>query len=177
VCYGATLLGTVLLYRNYFSASGIFAAGLPGLAQVVFATLAGVLVAALITPRVTRRTGKPAWFAANLGLAAVTEIAFGLPFAQGPMIIGSFLLGVVSQATKICVDTTIQETVDDDFRGRVFSLYDTMFNVAFVVGIVIGAVWLPATGKSHLLLILMGILYALTAVWYAQASRAVSRRT
>ena len=177
VCYGATLLGTVLLYRNYFSASGIFAAGLPGLAQVVFATLAGVLVAALITPRVTRRTGKPAWLAANLGLAAVTEIAFGLPFTQGPMIIGSFLLGVVSQATKICVDTTIQETVDDDFRGRVFSLYDTMFNVAFVVGIVIGAVWLPATGKSHLLLILMGILYALTAVWYAQASRAVSRRT
>ena len=181
VCYGVSLLGTVLLYRNYFSASGIFAAGLPGLAQVLFATLVGVMLAALVTPRVTRRTGKPAWLAANLALAAVTEIAFGLavraldvPFTQEPMIIGSFLLGVVSQATKICVDTTIQETIEDDFRGRVFSLYDTMFNVTFVIGIVVGAVWLPVTGKSSVLLILLGLLYALTALWYTRASHALS---
>ena len=172
VCYGVSLLGTVLLYRNYFSTSGILAAGLPGLAQVLFATLVGVMLAALLTPRVTRGIGKPAWLAANLAIAAVSELAFGLPFAQGLMIIGSLLLGMVSQATKICVDTTIQETIDDDFRGRVFSLYDTMFNVTFVIGIVVGAVWLPVTGKSYVLLILMGILYAVTALWYAQASHA-----
>jgi MFS family permease len=173
VCYGVSLLGTVLLYRNYFSSAGIFAAGLPGLAQVFFATLVGVMLAALVTPRVTRGIGKPAWLAANLALAAVSELAFGLPFAQITMIIGSLVLGVVSQATKICVDTTIQESVDDDFRGRVFSLYDTMFNVTFVIGIVVGAVWLPVTGKSYVVLILLGVLYALTALWYARATHAI----
>ncbi len=40
---------------------------------------------------------------------------------------------------KICVDTTLQETVDDDFRGRVFSVYDTLFNVTFVVALLVGA--------------------------------------
>ena len=50
---------------------------------------------------------------------------------------------------KICVDTTLQETVDDDYRGRVFSVYDTLFNVTFVVALLVAAVVLPPSGVSY----------------------------
>jgi hypothetical protein len=68
---------------------------------------------------------------------------------------------------KICVDTTLQETVDDDFRGRVFSVYDTLFNVAFVVALVLAAFVLPASGISYPLLGAVGAAYLLTAALYA----------
>ena len=37
------------------------------------------------------------------------------------------------------MDSTLQEVVHDDFRGRVFSVYDTLFNVTFVVAVIINA--------------------------------------
>ena len=42
------------------------------------------------------------------------------------------MLGVAAQGSKICVDTIVQESVDDAYRGRVFSFYDVIFNIAFV---------------------------------------------
>ena len=59
------------------------------------------------------------------------------------------VLGFVAQGVKICVDTTLQETVEDDFRGRVFSVYDTLFNVTFVVALLVGAFLLPPSGISY----------------------------
>ena len=53
---------------------------------------------------------------------------------------------------KICVDTTLQESVEDDYRGRVFSVYDTLFNVTFVAALLVGAFVLPASGISYPLL-------------------------
>jgi hypothetical protein len=72
-------------------------------------------------------------------------------------------LGFVAQAVKICVDTTLQESVDDDFRGRVFSVYDTLFNVTFVISLLAGAFLLPESGVSWPLLVVIGSGYLLTA--------------
>ena len=60
---------------------------------------------------------------------------------------------------KICVDTTLQESVEDDFRGRVFSVYDTLFNVTFVAALLVGAFLLPASGISYPLLAAVGAGY------------------
>ena len=65
------------------------------------------------------------------------------------IVLASLVLGFVAQAVKICVDTTLQESVEDDFRGRVFSVYDTLFNVTFVAALLVGR--LPAPGLGHLL--------------------------
>jgi Na+-transporting NADH:ubiquinone oxidoreductase subunit NqrB len=70
------------------------------------------------------------------------------------------------------VDTTLQEAVDDDFRGRVFSAYDTLFNVTFVVALLAGAVLLPESGVSWPLLIVIGAGYLLTAAAFARWARA-----
>jgi MFS family permease len=174
--YGISFVSTLLLYRNYFVSDGFFRAGVAGLGQAVLATAGGTLLAAVVTPPAVRRVGKPGWITRALALAAVTEVVLGPPYTMPALLPAAFVLGFVAQGTKICVDTTVQETVGDEFRGRVFSLYDTLFNVTFVAAAVCSAYTLPATGKSYPMLFLVAGCYALTAGLYHWASGRQARR-
>ena len=62
----------------------------------------------------------------------------------------------------------------DEFKGRVFVLYDMIFNVALVVAAAIGAVILPANGKSVIILVVMAVGYLLVALGFALISRGLS---
>jgi MFS family permease len=175
--YGISTISILLLYRNYFSDEGFFRAGLTGLGQIFAAAAVGVLLAAAVTPPVARRIGKPAWLTTVFAVAAVTEVALGTPFLMQTLVPAALLLGFVAQASKICVDTIVQETVEDDFRGRVFSVYDTLFNVSFVAAAIVGAFALPISGRSYPILGLIAGGYALTAVLYGTASRRLAQRS
>jgi hypothetical protein len=167
--YGFLTLMTLLLYRNTFTgASGVFPGGLVGLAEVVGAGALGTLLAASVTPWVVRRIGKPRWIALLLAGGGLAQLGLGLPFLPPSIVAAGLLLGFVSQAVKICVDTTLQEAVDDDFRGRVFSVYDTLFNVTYVVALLIGAFTLPPSGVSYPMLGVVGAGYLATALAYAR---------
>ena len=78
---------------------------------------------------------------------------------------------LASQGIKICVDTFVQAGVDDVYRGRVFSLYDVLFNVAFVAAAATAAVVLPPDGRSYPVLGVLAAGYFLTAVAYARTPR------
>jgi MFS family permease len=173
--YGVSTIATLLLYRNYFHDDGVFQAGLPGLGQVVGLSAAGALLASVVTPPATRRVGKPAWITWQLVLACVTQVVLGLPFRMQTLLPAALLLGFAAQGAKICVDTTVQETVNDDFRGRVFSLYDTLFNMAFVAAAVVAATVLPDTGRSYPVLVAIAAGYAAAAGLYAVATRRLAR--
>lgn len=172
--YGLATLSVLLLYRNYFHADEI-AAGIGGLALVLAASGAGFFVAAVITPVATRRLRKQTWITVVLVSAGAAQFAFGLPYQEVLFIPAAFLLGVGAQAMKICVDTLVQENVDDTFRGRVFSFYDVLFNVSFVSAAAVAAVALPATGKSYAVLTLIALGHAGTGLVYAAVSRRASR--
>lgn len=173
LCYGLLTLMTMLLYRNTFtdSWSTFFRGGLVGLGEVVAAGAVGTLAAATLTPWAVRRLGKPRWIATALLGCGVGQLVLGLPFLPPTIVAAGFVLGFVGQAVKICVDTTLQESVEDDFRGRVFSVYDTLFNVTFVVALLIGAVVLPPSGVSAGLLVVVATVYALTALGYTVLAR------
>jgi MFS family permease len=172
LCFGVLTLMTLLLYRNEFAhAGGLFGGGIMGLGEVLGAGAAGTLLAALVTPRVVRRIGKPQWIALLLGGAGVTELALGLPFRPATTVAASLLLGFVGQAVKICVDTTLQESIEDEYRGRVFSVYDTLFNATYVVALVAAAFLLPPSGRSAPVLIGVAVVYLATALVYARWSR------
>ena len=165
-CYGISTICTLLLYRNYFHAEGFLRVGLAGLAQVVVLVAAGGALAALVTPTITRHVGLiryPAWL---LLLASATQLGFGLPFRLPLLLAAAFVLGFVSQAVKISVDTTVQRGVEDAFRGRVFALYDTLFNLTFVSAAVVTALVLPASGHSTVSIVLIALGYALNSLWY-----------
>ena len=168
--YGIGTIATVLLYRNYF-ADGTDDDGLRGLAVVVGAAGLGYFVAAVVTPWVTRRIRMETWITALYLSAAIAELVLGWPFTRLSIVGAAFLLGIVAQGAKICVDTLVQLYVDDAFRGRVFSLYDVLFNVAFVAAAAAGVLVLPTSGKSYLSVVLIAVGYAVTGLTYRWAVR------
>lgn len=177
LCYGMTTIAAILLYRNYFQSDGIFRAGLAGLSQMVALGAAGALLGAIITPAATRRFGKPLWITVLLVGAGIVEVALGVPYTMPALLLAAFGLGIAAQGVKVSVDTTVQESVADEFRGRVFSVYDTLFNVMYVLAAVIGVFALPDTGKSYVMLIVVGIGYVVAAVLYLLASRRLVQTT
>ncbi len=170
-CYGLSTIATLLLYRNYFANAGPLRTGIAGVGQVVAAGAVGVVLAAVATPTVTRSLGKERWIVLVFAGAGVAEVAFGLPYRQGPFLLGAVCLGFASQAAKICVDTILQETVADAFRGRAFAFYDAMFNLTFVLAAAAGAILLPANGKSYAVLAGIGVGYVVLAAAYGVAVR------
>jgi len=99
------------------------------------------------------------------------EGVFGSTFSQVPFLVVAFALGVTAQGVKICVDTIVQQEVDDAYLGRVFSLYDMLFNTAYVLGPAIAAAFMPTNGKSYALVIAIAVGYLLAAAAYGMLSR------
>ncbi len=175
--YGVSTISAILLFRNYFHDPDDVDAGLAGLAGVFAASGAGFFVAAVVTPEVTQRIRKQAWITACFAMAAAAEAVFVVTIVEWLLYVGAFVLGVAAQGSKICVDTIVQTSVDDAYRGRVFSFYDVIFNIAFVSAAAFGAAVLPSDGNSRGVYAVIAAGYAVTAVVYARATRRLDTRT
>ncbi|QRP51308.1 MFS transporter [Amycolatopsis sp. FDAARGOS 1241] len=169
--YGISLLVTVLLMRNYFPDDGVFRAGLPGLGQMAALAGAGILVAGLLTARLIRGFGRLRSIVGALAVAAVAQSALGLPMVLPLALVASFLITGAGQVLKLCVDSSIQLDVADEARGRVFALYDTLFNVTQVAAVAVGAVFVPNTGYAPGLMIAATVCYVLGGAGYLVARR------
>jgi MFS family permease len=99
------------------------------------------------------------WIAVCATAAAILEPALGLPFATVPLLVAAFVLGLTTQGAKIATDTIVQSSVDDGFRGRIFSVYDVLFNVAFVAAAAVAALMLPPDGRSVPMVITVAVIY------------------
>ncbi|MFF0746789.1 MFS transporter [Streptomyces sp. NPDC004111] len=166
-CYGALTVTLLMLCRYAWGEGSNASAGTDGLALLGLAlgiSGAGFFVAALITPWAVGRLGAYGWMIVCAASAAVLVPALWLSFAPAPVLIAAFALGLVSQGTKIATDTVVQSSVDDAFRGRVFSLYDVLFNVAFVSAAAVAALVLPPDGRSVTLVVGVAVLYAVVAL-------------
>lgn len=170
--YGIGTVAVVLVYRNHLYPPSQAAEAFAALSVGFVVAGLGFVTAAFLTPWAADRWGIRAWVLALLLLASAVVVWPTLLFTQPALLVAGFLLGVVSQGVKIAADTIVQSSVDDAFRGRVFSLYDVLFNVAFVSAAAVAAVVLPDDGASVPVLAVMGVGYALTAAGYAWATRA-----
>jgi hypothetical protein len=169
--YGVSTVSLILLYRNYFHDAGDTGAALGDLSVAILVSGAGFFAAAFVTPVVTDQVPLRGWVLFLLVLGAVVQVFPGALYTRPALLVAAFFLGLASQGIKICVDTLVQGNVDDAFRGRVFALYDVIFNVAFVAAAGAAAVVLPATGKSYPVLGVLAAGYLATALWYARATR------
>ena len=165
-CYGVTTVCTLLLYRNYFHSDGIFRAGIGGLAQVTVVLAAGAGLAALVTPAATRRLDLARWPVLLTAVATIVMLTVWLPYRLALVLFGVLAMSFVAQGVKICVDTVVQRTVDDNYRGRVFTVYDTLFNVAFVAAAVVTAWTVPESGHAPLSIVLLAGAYAVAGLGY-----------
>jgi MFS family permease len=166
VVYGIVTVATILVYRNYFHNVDQVDAAIADLGLLVVITGAGFVLAAAVTPPATAALGVRRWLILSLVASAALQVLPGAIYAKVPLMVAAFLLGLAAQNIKICVDTLVQAHVDDELKGRVFVLYDMVFNVALVVAAVVGAVVLPADGRSVLALVVLAACYlALAAVF------------
>ncbi|MET8880857.1 MFS transporter [Streptomyces rubiginosohelvolus] len=173
-CYGALTVMVLMLCRYAWSDTESDGLALLGLAVAVSG--AGFFIAAVLTPWAVGRLGRYGWIVGCAGAAAVLVPGLGLSFTPVPMLIAAFVLGVVTQGSKIATDTVVQTSVDDSFRGRVFSLYDVLFNVAFVSAAGVAALMLPPDGRSVTVLAVVSVLYAVVAVTMFRWRRTDARR-
>jgi hypothetical protein len=157
-CYGALTVMVFMLCRYAWSSSTDDGLALLGFAVAISG--AGFFAAAVATPGAAGRLSPGRWIVTCAAAAAVLEPALGLPFAEIPILVAAFVLGFVTQGAKIATDTILQSTVADDFRGRTFSVYDVLFNVAFVGAAGMAALMLPSDGRSAPLVITIAVIYA-----------------
>ncbi|MGW3654010.1 MFS transporter [Streptomyces sp. NPDC000878] len=168
-CYGALTVMVLMLCRYAWSDGSDDGLALLGLAVGISG--AGFFVAAVLTPAAAGRLGPVGWIVVCAGAAAVLLPALGLAFTEVPMLVAAFVLGLVTQGSKIATDTIVQASVDDGFRGRIFSLYDVLFNVAFVGAAGVAALMLPSDGRSVSLLVTIAVIYGAIAVSMARFER------
>jgi hypothetical protein len=164
--YGILFLMSILLYRNYFYHSSANNA-LAHFTLVVAASAIGYGAAAVITPIVTARLSAGALITILLAGAGVVSGPLGATFSQVPFLVIAVMLGLAAQGIAITATTIIQQEVDDDFRGRVFSFYDMLFNVPFVIGAAVSAAFMPDDGKSYALVGAAAGGYVAAALLYA----------
>ncbi|MET7476527.1 MFS transporter [Streptomyces sp. NPDC005648] len=168
-CYGALLVMLLMLCR--YALSSTTQGGLRLLVLALGISGAGFFAAAVVTPWAAGRLGPGRWIVVCAAAAAVLEPVLGLPFATGPMLAATFVLGLTTQGAKIATDTVVQSSVDDGYRGRIFSVYDVLFNIAFVGAAAVAALMLPPDGRSATLVVTVAFVYGAVAVAMARFER------
>lgn len=174
ISFGVITAGALLLLRNTFHQSSNANAALADFAILSGFAATAALIAAILTPWVTRKIGIPHWSALAVGQASIGMVFFAFAAANqnlSLLLLAGFSLGFAGQAVKVCSDTVIQRKIPDESLGRVFSLFDMIVNVALVSGIILVALLAPVTGVAPILYIAVGVLLALTSFWYWNTGR------
>ncbi len=157
--FGISLMITLLLMRYSLQDVGILKAGIGGLGEVAIAGGAGILLAGILTDRIVDRFGVKKTICGALLLTSAAQIGLGLPMTLPTILAAAFVIIFAGQIVKLCVDTAVQHDVGDEVRGRVFALYDTLFNIAQVTAVSITATVIPLDGRSHALILVAAGLY------------------
>ena len=109
---------------------------------------------------------------------SASAIAGGATAILGPLTLEAalavltFCLGFGFFLGKISLDTMVQESLGDDFRGRAFSLYDIAYNLAWVVAASAMKIFWNDDNQG-LLISAMGFVFlgglAVIGLWYRRA--------
>ena len=169
--FGAVTLQTLLLARRVWHPVTEPDAALSDFGLAAGSTAVGIFIAAALSAFVLNRTSAltdetgsrhrraflrllPMSAILVLGMT-VTAVALGHRIV---MFASALSLGLAGQFMKINADTTIQQRIDDAHRGRVFSIFDMVINVATVGGIALFALVSPIREHAQLAAFAVGVL-------------------
>jgi MFS family permease len=135
-----------------------------GLGEAVVLAAAGLGTAALLTPWMVHRWGRPHTVRVSLVVATVTQLTLAALLSLPTVMVAAFVLGLTGQIIKLCADAAVQAEVRDEVLGRVFALYDIVFNVGYVLAVAAAALLSPPNGVAPGLLAAAALLYVLGLV-------------
>jgi len=174
--FGITTLLTLLLFRYAFTDAGMFRSGMAGIGEAVVAGAAGLGLAALVTPWMVHHLGRSRTVQAALLISTVAQLALAALLAMPTVLVVAFVLGATGQIIKLCTDTAVQSEIDDAVLGRVFALYDIVFNVGYVLAVAAAALLSPPDGRAPGLLAGTALLYLAGLVAHNLELRRTARR-
>lgn len=160
LAFGISTLLTLLLFRYAFTDAGPLRSGLPGIGEAVAVAALGLACAAVVTPLLVRRIGRARTVRAALVLAAITQVALALLLSLPAVFAAAFVLGLTGQVVKLCADAAVQAEGGDGFLGRIFALYDVVFNAGYVLAVAVAAFLAPMDGRAPWLFGAATVLYA-----------------
>ncbi|MDQ0425347.1 MULTISPECIES: MFS transporter [Cellulomonas] len=170
-CYGAVFIASILISRNLLSDPADAGAGLRTFGTVLAASAVGFALAVVLTPLLVPRVGAHVWIVACMLLAVVSQLVLVVTVARAAVLATAVALGLAAQGAKIAVDTIVQRDTADAYRGRAFSLYDVLYNAAFVGAAALAAVALPDTGWSRAVFAVIAGVYLVGALVFAAGPR------
>lgn len=175
VALGAATLTGIMIIRNTLSPDNAARAiSLTGL--VLAAAGFGALIGAICSPRMVRRLGAVRWTSVVFVVAGiVTALGLAVHSLTALMIAGA-AIGMAGQVAKICADTAVQSDLPDEYRGRVFTLYDIAVNLGLTAGVAIIALTLPTSGVSIVAAFGTGLFLAAVGMIYSRSNAQIKRR-
>jgi MFS family permease len=168
--FGFVVATTVVLFRNFFYDPDDVDAALGAIAVAGGGVAVGAGLAVVLTPIAVRRMRKERWIVAMLLAGGPVLVLPALVLEPWAIVATSVGMGLSTQSVKICVDSLVQEWTADDVRGRAFSLYDMLFQMALVTSAVAAALVLPADGASPGVFVGVAVLVVATALVYRAAT-------
>lgn len=146
LAFGITTLVSLLLFRSVFADAGLVRSGFAGVGEALVMAAAGLGLAAVLTPWLTRHLGRSRTVRVALLVAVVGQLALALLLSAPAVLAAAFVLGCTGQIVKLCADAGVQSEIDDDVRGQVFALYDAGFNICYVLAVAVAALLCPPDG-------------------------------
>ncbi|WP_413451712.1 MFS transporter [Georgenia phoenicis] len=169
--YGVNFMALILISRNLLSDPADAGEGLATFALLGGISFAGNGLAILLTPIAHERMTPSRWIVVCLAVGGVSQALLVTTPQLAVVGVSAVLLGLSVQGAKIAVDTIVHRDTHDDYRGRAFSLYDVLYNAAFVAAAALGAWALPDTGWSRLVFAALAVVYLLVSLGYAVGTR------
>jgi len=160
----ALTLMALILERNAFHNPSDPDAGLSGFAKAITIAGIGIMLGAVVSPSAVRRFGRHRWMRIAMLIASFGPMIFVISQSEISMIAMGFVSGFGGQGVKVTNDALVQEKISDDYRGRVFAVYDVVVNAAIVSGSLIAAAVMPKNGLGITLPMIITTLYLVAAI-------------
>jgi MFS family permease len=159
----ALTLTAMLLERNLFHDPSDSDAGLAGLSVALSFAAVGFTIGALVAPIGVRWIGRHRYMRISMFAASAGALILVIDRTQLLLILTAFTTGLFGQSVKVTNDALVQSKINDEFRGRVFAVYDVVVNATIVTFSITAALLLPQSGDSWLIPLLVAIAYFIIA--------------
>ena len=135
---GVILTLALVVFRD------VFGAGVGSFSNVVGAGGVGVLAGIATVGALEDRFSKEQIVASAFVIGGMALVLTGAYLRGWTILVASFVVGLTFAWKKIPVDTMVQESLPDGYRGRVFSVYDVFYTSARIVAAAVAIALVPA---------------------------------
>ena len=137
---GIVLTLSLVVFRRTFEQ------GVASFSNLIGAGGVGVLVGILTVGLLEDRLAKPRIVAGAFVAGGAVLVAVSFAIHDWTVLAASFAVGLTFAWKKIAVDTMVQEAIPDGYRGRIFSVYDVVYNLARIVAAAFAVPMIPGLG-------------------------------